>query len=120
MTPETIREEINDAVTAHSAWKTRLRSAAQKNETGLPVAEIRRDDCCRLGKWLRTVPAEIGGSHLEKARRLHADFHEAAGDVAAQIHAGRKHDALAALEEGDFPRSTTALVLALGAWRNEL
>jgi hypothetical protein len=112
------REEINEAIGAHGAWKLRLRTAAQRNERDLPVQDICRDDKCRFGKWLMTVsPNPRNQSHLEKVRRLHAEFHQAAGDIARQIASGDGAAALGALDGPGFDGKSRELKAALTHWK---
>lgn len=100
---ESFREEINEAIGAHGAWKQRLRTAAMKQETNLPVEDICSDDKCRFGKWLYGLPVDQRkDGRAEKVRELHAQFHKTAGNVALLIRDGKADAALSEIESGAF------------------
>ena len=118
MSDDVFREEISEAIRAHGAWKHRLRSAAMKNETTLPVQDICRDDKCRFGKWLAGVsPSERNRNYLNKIKTLHSDFHKNAGMVAQKIADGNSTVALVALEGGAFHDKSQELTAALMDWK---
>lgn len=113
-----LKHEILEAIGAHGAWKMRLRSAAAQGETDLPVADIRSDDHCRFGKWLKTLSAEV--SQTEEARNvaeLHRQFHLQAGAVAQKICDGDSQGALKDLADAEFSEATKALTTALTNWK---
>lgn len=115
------REEINEAIGAHGAWKHRLRTAAMKNETSLPVDDICCDNKCRFGKWLYDLPADqLQAGYAAKVRDLHAQFHRTAGDVAKLIRDGRSDDALKGIESGTFVDHSKTLSRELTAWKMSL
>ncbi|MBR9652521.1 CZB domain-containing protein [Thalassovita aquimarina] len=121
MNNQVMRAELNDALGRHAAWKLRLREAAINGETDLPVDMIKRDDCCKFGKWLRSLPAEARNSDAAKeVHELHANFHIIVGGVAAQIAGGQTDGALAALDGQDYKDSTDRLAHAVTRWRMSL
>lgn len=112
------REEIMDAIGKHGLWKMRLKTAARNGEKNLPVQDICRDDKCKFGKWLKTVPDDGANSaHLGRTRDLHAEFHTIAGGIAGMINKGDTEGALAALETGAFKDSSGALIKELTNWK---
>lgn len=116
-----MREELNEALGRHAAWKMRLREAAATKEADLPVDMIKRDDCCKFGKWLRGLPADVRNSDQAKeVRELHANFHIVAGGVAAQIAGGQFDGALAALDGADYKNSSDQLSRAVTRWKMSL
>lgn len=116
-----MRSELNEALGRHAAWKMRLREAATARETDLPVDMIKRDDCCKFGKWLHALPAEIREtSEAREVRNLHANFHSVAGGVAAQIAQGQFDGALAALDGADYRTSSENLARAVTRWKMTL
>jgi Chemoreceptor zinc-binding domain len=118
MSDSVFRDEISEAIRAHGAWKHRLRSAAMKKETDLPVQDICRDDKCRFGKWLATVtPDNKNEHHVSKVRSLHSDFHKNAGAVAQKIADGDSTRALADLEGATFAAKSQELTAALMEWK---
>jgi hypothetical protein len=78
-----------EAVTAHRAWKTRLRVAMAKREI-LDLQKVASDQCCEFGKWLHTDALKQFGGSLAYADCLsaHQNFHHAAAKVAAKINEG--------------------------------
>ncbi|MFC4213898.1 CZB domain-containing protein [Pseudophaeobacter arcticus] len=118
MSDTVFREEISEAIRAHGAWKYRLRTAAMKNETNLPVQDICRDDKCRFGKWLADIsPNERNRERVNKIKTLHGDFHKNAGQVAQTIADGNSAEALAALDGSTFNKKSKELTAALMEWK---
>ena len=115
---EAFKGEIVEAIGAHGMWKMRLKTAAKSGERNLPAGDICRDDMCKFGKWLKTVPGD--GPHLGRVRQLHTQFHKAAGDIAGLINSGKADSALTALEGGAFKDSSSALVRELTDWKRKL
>ncbi|CUH67633.1 diguanylate cyclase [Thalassovita gelatinovora] len=121
MNTQDMRAELNDALGRHAAWKIRLREAAISKETDLPVDMIKRDDCCKFGKWLQALPAETRNStEAQTVQDLHAKFHSVAGNVAEQIAAGQIDGALAALDGQVYKTSSDSLARAVTHWRTSL
>ena len=100
----------------------RLRKAAAQSETSLPVDRIRRDDQCVFGKWLAEIAPELrGDAQFETAKRLHAQFHREAGNVAEMLANGLNSEASAALSETSrFQDMSQDLTRHLTAWRGSL
>jgi aerotaxis receptor len=90
-----------DAVADHQQWRVTLRNAMNRGLT-LDVAQIRRDDCCTLGRWLKGPGAQRWGSKPAFTRLVqsHQGFHEAVGRTAELINQNRMADAGATLETG--------------------
>lgn len=121
MNIDDMKQELHDAIGAHGAWKMRLRTAAQVGGEVLPVSDICDDSRCRFGQWLNRIPATTkGADHLPEIRRLHANFHRAAGNVAQLINAGQVEKGLAELSAGPFVESSAALSMTLDSWRQSL
>lgn len=117
-----MRDEIDNAIGAHALWKARLRAAIATGAEELHSAEVCRDDRCALGTWLYGSSMDLETRHsvsYRSVRRLHADFHLAAGAVVRQLEQG---DPAAAerLLSGEFAERSKQLVGALGWWKDEL
>lgn len=87
--------KLDDAIATHVQWKIKLRRAIAKREK-LDASTIRKDDACELGQWLRGA-GQLQHGHcaaFPEVVRRHAEFHEQAALVAAEINAG--HHASAA------------------------
>lgn len=121
MNIQAMRDELNDALGRHAAWKLRLREAAIAGETDLPVDMIKREDCCKFGKWLQGLPTETRNSpEAQAVHELHANFHVVAGGVATQIASGQTEGALAALDGQVYRNSSDSLARAVTRWRMSL
>lgn len=93
--------DLNTAAQAHSEWKVKLRMAIQQ-KSKLDVATVASDRCCALGKWLH---GDAKGQFAKlkpyaDCVTKHADFHRAAGTVAAAINQEQFVAATAMLEAG--------------------
>lgn len=114
----TLRDEIDDALVSHIAWKHRLRTAALACEKALPVAEIASDDHCRFGQWLAAVqPSEHHTYYLERVRELHREFHIKAGAIAQVINNGQVTEGLKALNSAEYNLKSKELSAVLMEWR---
>lgn len=114
--------QIDAAIGAHGAWKLRLRTAIRNGESELTPSTVCRDDECAFGKWLYSSeidPATRAGMPYQVIRRLHAEFHQCAGDVLGQALSGQRALAEAKLE-GEFTARSDKLVRALTKWKGEL
>lgn len=111
---DSFHTEIMEAIGAHGAWKLRLRSAALRKETSLPVADIQVDHKCRFGKWLATFSPDMNErDSVQNVRRLHRDFHLQAGQIAGKIARGDFDAALEYLSGPAFTGVSTRLKQAL-------
>ena len=81
--------DFDKAIEAHRQWKVRLRKAIAER-TSLDADTLCRDDRCPLGQWLHGDGQRRWGSAPGFTALLerHAEFHNAAGQVARQINAG--------------------------------
>ena len=113
-------EFLNKAITAHSAWKGRLRKAIDGGE--IPdAATVRADNQCDLGKWIEGD----GKSHqnlpeFQELKSQHTQFHKAAADVVELIKTGDKAKAQADLDTGAFAGISTKVVNAITNLRHKI
>ena len=110
--------DFDKAIEAHRAWKVKLRSAIAQRER-LDADAICRDDRCSLGQWLHGPGGARWGSRpaFVKLVEEHAEFHRAAGEVAATINRGAYEQAERLLGSGSrfaeaSNRTVTAIVQA--------
>jgi hypothetical protein len=114
---------FDDAITAHSQWKLRLKSVVDgtSRET-LDPAVIAVDDKCALGQWIRGDAKAYEG--LEEYRDLmaqHAQFHRCAAEVLKLALAGRKGEASAQLENtGEFTEASIRTISAIRKLRRKV
>ncbi|QKO22570.1 methyl-accepting chemotaxis protein [Rhodoferax sp. BAB1] len=91
----------DEALRTHQQYSITLRNAIMRKLT-LDADNLRRDDCCQLGEWLRGP----GGQHaankpgFTELLRNHREFHLEAGKVADAINSKRMSEAQAMLESG--------------------
>jgi methyl-accepting chemotaxis protein len=114
------QQTLQDAVSAHSAWNSRLRAAIESGKLDMPVGKIQVDDQCQFGKWLHGAqlsPAEKATAHYRSVKELHRQFHEEAAKVA---QFAISHQKLAAEKEmgpaGEYTRISSALIDAMKKW----
>ena len=86
--------DLDSAISKHSEWKVKLRSAISKQEA-MDAISIAKDNCCELGQWLHgEAKAKFGKlSSYSECVTKHAAFHVEAGKIASTINA--KHFAKA-------------------------
>lgn len=122
MTDPQLLTQINDAIGAHGAWKMRLRTAISTGQSDITARAAGCDDACKFGQWLygsAISPATKTGMPYQVVKRLHADFHRAAGGVMERALAGDKATATA-LMENEFSARSEVLVKALTKWKREV
>ncbi|MBL8306553.1 MAG: CZB domain-containing protein [Rubrivivax sp.] len=86
--------DFNSAIEAHRQWKVKLRKAIAEQEK-LDADTICRDDQCPLGRWIHGPGGAQWGGRPTFVELLgkHAEFHQAAADVARKINAGQLSEA---------------------------
>jgi methyl-accepting chemotaxis protein len=107
--------DFDQAVEAHRAWKVKLRSAIANREQ-LDSDTICRDDRCPLGRWLHGPGGAQWGARPAFVKLVdeHAEFHRAAGEVAATINRGAYDDAERLLGSGSrFAEASNRTVTAI-------
>ena len=111
---------LKSAVSAHSAWTSRLKAAIASRHLDIPVATVRVDNQCQFGKWLygeQLSAEEKQTDHYRSVKQLHTQFHEAASEVAQFAISGQKEAAENAMSPGsEYTRVSSALTGALNNW----
>jgi hypothetical protein len=112
---------IQKAITAHSSWKTRLKSAVATGKSDVTPADIKMDNRREFGKWLYGSDfsaAEKQAKNYRTAIDLHAKFHQEAAQVAEWALSGNKDEAEKAMGlEGSYSKDSSALTKELVQWR---
>jgi Chemoreceptor zinc-binding domain len=109
--------QIKAAIGVHGLWKSKLKAAIDLGESDVTADVVRGDRNCAFGKWLHSLDAEAGKSaSCKTCKELHAKFHLAAASVLSLALAGKKQEALNALENGEFVKTSADLTRALMAW----
>jgi Chemoreceptor zinc-binding domain len=112
-----LHTELRAAIGAHGVWKQRLRTAIRTGSRSLDPDTLCRDDACRFGQWLSSLPTETAAhAVVRRTAECHRRFHQAAGQVASLALAGRPAEASAMLDQGAFHDASEALALALADW----
>ena len=121
MSQNDLSTQINAAIGAHGAWKVRLKAAINTGTCDVTPAAASCDDTCAFGGWLygATIsPATRAGTPYQVIRRLHAEFHQCAGQVLSHVATGNKPGAQKVLD-GEFTERSEKLVRALHKWKRE-
>jgi hypothetical protein len=113
-------DNIVRAIAAHAKWKYYLRQAITTGQSEWTVPEVRVDDQCEFGTWLRSVPpGDRLGEHWKTVHGRHGEFHRAAADVLELALSGRPDEAEAAIAPGSrFAAVSKQLTLAMMAWKS--
>ena len=114
--------EIEDALGKHALWMSELRQAVLYAPAGIDVESIRADDRCEFGRWLygsHWSSAERASESYEEVRRVHAEFHQLAGEVVDLAASGRTLEAYGLLY-GDYVTISGRLAIAMRAWQAKL
>ncbi len=88
----------------------------------MPVEDIGCDEKCAFGKWLHgpEIDAATRNSKpYQVTRRLHAEFHKAAHEIAVLAVEGKKGEAFRLIDR-DYRVISEKLLRALNKWRGEL
>lgn len=109
-----LKEDIEQAIHAHGAWKAQFRDFLS-GKAALDPAAIGDTQACRLGQWLgqegRWLLPEKDHDEICK---LHTEFHHVVGAVIQKIKhkdfSGARHDLG---REGVFDQASLALTTAL-------
>jgi hypothetical protein len=113
--------DLDNAVSKHAEWKTKLRAAISRQEQ-MDVATLAKDNCCELGIWLHGDAKRQFSRLLSHGDCLqkHAAFHAEVAKVATVVNAGRAAQADALLGAGTgFAKASSALSVAFLRLRKE-
>jgi methyl-accepting chemotaxis protein len=112
---EITARNVGEAVSAHLAWRRKLRAAIADKGT-VDAAKLSRDDCCPLGKWLHG-PEQSKYARMNShasCKQFHAQFHFEAGRVATAINEQKFTEAAHMLDPGTaFGEASDACVAAV-------
>jgi Chemoreceptor zinc-binding domain len=112
------------ALAEHVSYKERLHQAI---ETGVPEPSssiIRSERMCEFGKWLYSIDLSeqfINYDRYTSILKTHADFHQAAADVMAQVELGNTKNAIKmVLTHGEFTAQANKLRTEILSWAQSL
>lgn len=104
---------FDDAIAAHTKWKSRLRACIDGHEK-LNPADVSKDNMCDLGKWIYGEGAKHSSiPAFSTLKSEHANFHKVAGEIAKKASAGDTKGALADLESPAYQQTSTKTVTAI-------
>lgn len=106
---------FDEAVLAHSNWKTKLARYLRRPDGSLDPDEIQRDNQCALGKWIHGEATSWAGQpDFEALRAAHARFHRAASDIVRRANGGARVEAALTLGgQSEYAQASTAVVQAI-------
>lgn len=116
-------DEIGKAISAHSAWKQKLRNAIETGESDSTPDKVRGDCNCAFGKWLHKIidPVEKDSTYYAEVVDLHAHFHTAAGTILEHALNGNKDEADELMSlSGDFTKYSSELTRKMKEWQSTL
>ena len=113
--------DFDQAIAAHSAWKSKLKAYLNKPDGSLKAADIQSDQECLLGQWIHGEAKQwIGNAAYTELKMQHAAFHAAAAELVRKADAGQSVNEELALGAGsDFDKTTSAVVSAIVRMREE-
>ncbi len=115
-----INEEVARAFGSHTLWKTRIERAAATGKSEFTPEDVCKDGLCTFGKWLNdpALPADVRASrHYAEVKRLHADFHQAAGEAIRKAGSGDSAGARRDLEQGGYAQTAQKFYNAMFRWQ---
>lgn len=107
--------KLEDAVAAHTKWRTRLRQVLDGHGEKLDPEVVAKDNVCDLGKWIHGDGTQY--ANLPEFRQLkehHAKFHRCACEVLKKHMSGDKQSAENMLgSNGNFSNASGETVTAI-------
>lgn len=122
MSDDQLTLKITNAISAHGAWKSKLKAAVNVGHSEFTPNDVRCNNKCDFGKWLHgpSVKDEIRiGTPYRVISRLHTEFHKCAGEVLELATTGRHVEAVQLLD-GEFTQQSDKLVRGLHKWQDEV
>lgn len=113
-----MRQQLNEAIGAHGAWKSRLREAIERGASEVGVTAARDAARCEFGRWLLQLPrSDRDPQCFDRVRELHEAFHHEAAAVLELALQGRRDEAVLRLAPGSpFERLSVQLTHAVLDW----
>jgi methyl-accepting chemotaxis protein len=115
-------EHITSAIGAHASWKLRLKEAIHTGKSTVTLEAARASDACAFGTWFHRLPASSRGCDIaRRIESLHADFHEAVGQVLSLALAGKKTEAERNMSsDSRFAVISQELTQAMLSWKDQI
>lgn len=114
-----IFDQVTIAIGAHRQWKQRLQTAIDTGKSAFVPVEICQDNRCEFGKWLYQLPTVTRSTpHWKEVQKLHAAFHQAAGQVLNLALQGNQPGAAQLMSfGGSYTAASAALTSAMMKWK---
>ena len=112
---------FDQAIAAHSAWKSKLKAYLNKPDGSLKPADIQSDQKCPLGQWIYGEGKHLAGlTAYAELKAQHAKFHAATAALVRKADAGQSvSEELALGAKSDFSTTTSAVISAIVRMRDE-
>ena len=118
-----LKDEVDKAISAHSAWKQRLKTAIDTGKAEVTVENAAKDNVCPFGQWLYGATLAEGAKALAgfgDVRGLHAQFHKRAAEVLDLALKGKKAEAMALMGvTAEYSKISAQLTQSLMKWQKE-
>lgn len=88
-----IIEQINKALTCHSAWKIKLKQSIDNGCTDLDDEEVSKDTICLLGAWLHSNPDIKKHKRYNELLDIHKKFHIESGKIVKLVKENKIEEA---------------------------
>ena len=107
--------DFDQAISAHSNWKAKLRAYLTKPDRSLSPSEIAQDNKCELGKWIHGEGAHHANlPEFQTLRDEHAHFHKTAAEVVRKADSGQNMTEETALgSKSEFATASSRVVSAI-------
>jgi Chemoreceptor zinc-binding domain len=114
--------DFDQAIAAHSTWKSKLRSYLSKPDGSLKPADVSADNKCPLGQWIYTDgPRYSKMPEYANLKSEHARFHKIASDVVRRADSGQSVSEETALgANSEFSKASSAVVVAILAMKRQV
>lgn len=115
-------QQLEQAIAAHSKWKSQLKKAIATGHIDVPIAAIRADDQCAFGKWLNSSTLssfDRSTPHYEAVRALHSQFHATAARVVQLVFENKAAEADKMMDlGGEYAVISGRLTRAMMDWKS--
>jgi hypothetical protein len=114
-------QQINEAITAHGLWRTRLQKAIESSACDFTEDQVCADSQCAFGRWLHTLPPSIQQQPIwQEVHETHARFHKESARILVLALQGQKQEALQALDHGESMKLTGKLIILMTRWSKQI
>lgn len=107
--------DFDEAISAHSDWKRKLRLYLSKEDHSLTVADVAADDRCKLGEWIAGEGRKYSAwPEFATLSTQHTRFHKAAAEIVEKADCGQDVSGdLVPASNSEFSKASTSVVRAI-------